>query len=390
MDGKASLFCENSLTRWIERVSLWHFVWLSILLSEVLTSGMSLLFHGRVTADDLTIGGIVSLIVASVVIALVRQARAALQAGEARFRAFMDHSPAVAFLKDEAGRYVYINQPLERRFNSAQAEWQGKTDVKLFPTDIAQRLRAHDAEVLASNCGLEFVEIVPTPDEGPREWLVFKFPVIDSGGNRFVGGMAVDITERKRAEKKLALYKELIAHSNDAIAILDTEGRYLEQNDTHRSLLGYSDDELLGRTPALHLGEETFSAIAGELTRSGAYRGDVTSRTKDGRAVDIDLSAFAVRDAQGVPLCYVGIKRDITERKQAAAGSEKLIRELQEAFGQIRVLEGILPICMHCKKVRDEQNRWQPVEVYVQKRSSAEFSHGICPECVRARYPKRS
>lgn len=388
MDGKAPLICENSLIRWIRRVSLWHFVWLSILLSEVLTSSMSLFFHGRVTADYLVTGGIVPLFVASIVIALIRQAQTALQDSEARFRAFMDHSPAVAFLKDEAGRYVYVNQPWERLLKRTQAEWRGKTAADLLPADVAQRLHDHDAAVLAANRCLEFEETVPIPNEGPREWLVFKFPVTDSEGSRFVGGVAVDITERKRAEERLALYREVIAHSNDAIVIIDLRGNYLEQNGAHRQLLGYSDEELRGRTPAIHLGEEPFAAIAGELASSGAYRGEVTSRTGDGSTLVVELSAFAVRNAEGMPVCYVGIKRDITWRKKEEEAREKLIGELQDALGKIRVLEGILPICMHCKKIRDEQSHWQPVEAYVRTRSNAEFSHGICPECLKQHYSK--
>ncbi|MEW6544751.1 MAG: PAS domain-containing protein [Nitrospirota bacterium] len=374
----------------MSRISLWHFVWISIGLTEFLAAGMSLFFHGRVTTDYLVTGGIVSLLVAGTILALIRQAHVSLQDGEARFRAFMDHGPAVAFLKDEAGRYVYVNQPLVRRFNCTPAEWQGKTDVELLPAEVAQRLRDHDAEVLASNRCSEFIETVPTPGEGPREWLVFKFPVNTSGGRKFVGGMAIDITDRKREEEKLALYREIIAHSNDAIAIIGTQGNYLEQNAAHRSLVGYSDGELLGQTPAIHLGKETFSLIAGDLARNGAYRGEVTSRAKDGRTVDIELSAFAVRDAQNAPVCYVGIKRDITERKRADETREKLIRELQEALGQIRILEGILPICMHCKKIRNERDQWQAMEVYVATHSKAEFSHGICPECLKTHYPRPS
>jgi sigma-B regulation protein RsbU (phosphoserine phosphatase) len=57
------------------------------------------------------------------------------------------------------------------------------------------------------------------------------------------------------------------------------------------------------------------------------------------------------------------------------------VRELEEAISRVKALEGLLPICMYCKKVRDDHNYWEQVESYVGKRSGARFTHGICPEC---------
>lgn len=81
--------------------------------------------------------------------------------------------------------------------------------------------------------------------------------------------------------------------------------------------MGYSDRELCGQTPAIHLGEQVFSLIAQTLFESGSYRGEAISRMKSGALLNLELSAFAVRDEVGKPVCYVGIKRDITERQQA-------------------------------------------------------------------------
>ncbi len=137
--------------------------------------------------------------------------------------------------------------------------------------------------------------------------------------------------ERRRSEEKLNLYREIFAHSNDAIAILDVTGGYLEQNGAHESLVGYGAEEIAGRTPAVHLGEEAFAEIVRELARAGALQREVRSRTKSGAVRDVDLAAFTVRDEKGAPVCYVGIKRDITERKRA----EGAVRFLAEASGRL-------------------------------------------------------
>jgi len=66
---------------------------------------------------------------------------------------------------------------------------------------------------------------------------------------------------------------------------------------------------------------------------------------------------------------------------------ERLIDELQEAVSNINTLSGLLPICSHCKKIRDDQGYWNQLESYIHKHSQAKFSHGICPDCAAELYP---
>jgi hypothetical protein len=65
-----------------------------------------------------------------------------------------------------------------------------------------------------------------------------------------------------------------------------------------------------------------------------------------------------------------------------------LQRMVSETFQELHTLRGIIPICAHCKKVRTDANEWQQIEKYVGEHSVAEFSHGICPECIRSFYPE--
>lgn len=60
--------------------------------------------------------------------------------------------------------------------------------------------------------------------------------------------------------------------------------------------------------------------------------------------------------------------------------------EIEAAYSRIRILSGIIPICMHCKKIRDDEGYWNMVEKYIAKYSEAEFSHGICPQCMQKYY----
>jgi hypothetical protein len=65
--------------------------------------------------------------------------------------------------------------------------------------------------------------------------------------------------------------------------------------------------------------------------------------------------------------------------------AEKVVL-LEDALAAVRKLEGIIPICMYCKKIRDEEESWHKLEKYIMEHSEAEFSHGICPECMSIKY----
>ena len=82
------------------------------------------------------------------------------------------------------------------------------------------------------------------------------------------------------------------------------------------------------------------------------------------------------------------ISQDITERKKAEEERERLISELTEALSQVKTLTGLLPICASCKRIRNDGGEWEQMEVYVREHSEADFSHGICPECMKRLYPE--
>jgi len=67
---------------------------------------------------------------------------------------------------------------------------------------------------------------------------------------------------------------------------------------------------------------------------------------------------------------------------------EQLIVELQKAMKEIKTLEGFIPICSFCKKIRNDEQYWERLEEYFDKRTDARFSHGICPDCAKKHYPE--
>jgi hypothetical protein len=82
------------------------------------------------------------------------------------------------------------------------------------------------------------------------------------------------------------------------------------------------------------------------------------------------------------------LKKEIAERIKNKKKREKLITELQVALSEIKKLSGLLPICSHCKKIRDDKGYWNSIDAYIQEHSEATFSHSICSECSDKLYGK--
>ncbi len=102
---------------------------------------------------------------------------------------------------------------------------------------------------------------------------------------------------------------------------------------------------------------------------------------EDGKTVMLQGRTVPLLDEQGEPCGSVGAFVDVTER-------ENLIRELKAAQETIRTLTGLLPICAHCKSIRNADDRWERLESYIAARSQAQFTHTICPACLEKHFGK--
>ncbi|BDG09801.1 PAS domain S-box protein [Anaeromyxobacter paludicola] len=203
-------------------------------------------------------------------------------------------------------------------------------------------------------------------------------------------GLAREVAERKQTEERLreseTLYRSILNASPDDITIADLEGRVLMVSPNAVTMFGFeSTEQGMGLKVTDFLvpedRERAMSRVAllfrGEVSGPSEYRG----LRRDGSTFDIEVNSALIRDAEGRPTRLVVIARDITARKRTEAA-------LQKAVAQIKTLRGLLPICMHCKNIRDDRGNWSPMEVYVRERTGAEFSHGLCPTCLATRYPE--
>ncbi len=144
-----------------------------------------------------------------------KRAEQGLHKSEERFRLFMDHSPAVAWMKDEQGHYIYLNETYQKHFGIHLEDRMGKTDLEIYPRAIAEQFRANDQAALAMGRPVEFTEESIDHYGHPCTWMAYKFPFHDDSGQIFVGGIGIDVTERMKAREALQLLAGRLIHAQE-------------------------------------------------------------------------------------------------------------------------------------------------------------------------------
>lgn len=187
-----------------------------------------------------------------------------------------------------------------------------------------------------------------------------------------------------------ARYRSLVECSPNTVCLFDQEGRFLSLNQSGLVILGCSQEHVIGKSFSEIWPQSTRPIVENALRQ--VKKGDRTAFA--GKFIRPDnsfviwyfvLNPILEKD-NSIRSC-VGIGIDITEQKQAEAEREKLIGELTTALDNVKTLKGLVPICAACKKIRDDKGYWDEIEEYIERRSDAEFTHGICPECAKKLYP---
>jgi PAS domain S-box-containing protein len=198
--------------------------------------------------------------------------------------------------------------------------------------------------------------------------------------------------ERKLALEKLTYLAAIVDSAEEAIFGQNMDGLITTWNSGAARLYGYTAAEAIGQ-PALLIVPEALRQEAGDLwqklRRGESVESMETMRMrKEGSPVNVCVTMSAIRDSVGRILGASSIAYDITERKRVEAERTHLIAHLNETLSKVKTLSGLLPICASCKKIRDDHGYWQKLETFVREHSGAEFSHSICPDCMRLLYPE--
>jgi PAS domain S-box-containing protein len=288
-----------------------------------------------------------------------QQSKQALQESEARFQAFMNHSPAAAWISDAEGKILYLSQAYLCMFCVPDGDFIGKSIFDLFAFDIAQPLLDNIQTVARTQQALEVIEVAPRQDGTMGDFLVYKFPIPDLSGQMLVGGVAIDVTQQRQAEVALQKSEErlqlALEASGDGLWDWNIATGEVYYSPQYTTMLDYEVGELPPNFESWeHLTHpddkswvlDTLNAHIQDSSRR--YSFDYRVRTKAGMWKWIaDYGKVVARDAQDNPLRMIGTHRDISDRKQAeialqeSVAREHAIAEVLQKMRQTLNLETI-------------------------------------------------
>jgi PAS domain S-box-containing protein len=300
----------------------------------------------------------------------------ALRQSESQFLAIMDHSPALVFMKDLEGRYLFVNRLFERRYGFTREQVLGKTDEDLFSPVQAEAFRQSDLEMLAYGGPLNCEELAEF-DTGLHTCIVNKFPLRDAAGRIYaLCGIVTDITEHRKAEQQIASQAALLDKAKDAILVRGLNGVVSYWNRSAERLYGWTEKEAIGSNLAelIHRDLTAFLAAQQELMEKDEWSGELIQYTKAGEEIIVEGTWTLLRDARGRPKSVLTINTDITAKKRLEA--QFLAAQRMESIGTLaggiahdfnNVLTGILNYTELARRVPDCPPRVQAMLAEVSK-----------------------
>jgi PAS domain S-box-containing protein len=211
----------------------------------------------------------------------------------------------------------------------------------------------------------------------------------------YLADIAFELAVQKKIEEALKeserKYRELVENANSIILGMDPLGQITFINEFGQQFFDYKEEELTGKhvigtiVPEVESTGRDLVALMKQLCDDpeSLEKNLNENVTLDGRRYWIEWTNKALRSPDGTLKSILCIGSDVTARRKAEADRERLIIELQKALAEVNTLSGLIPICSSCKKIRDDKGYWQQIELYIKERSDAEFTHGLCPDCVK-------
>lgn len=271
----------------------------------------------------------------------LQQELRARRESDSRFSAFAANLPGIAFLRDLDGKYVWVSDAWVREIGIPKEKVLGRTPRDLFPSPAAQDLLVLDARVVAEGRAVQEEIGLPGPS-GYREWLETYFPVPGPDGRTaLVGGISVEITNRKRAERELqaseARYRNLFEKNLAGVFSFHPDGRLAAANDAFAKIFGFASaqEALLGFAWENYGDSAQWEALWEPLRRDGSVMGlEMTLHPPNGRNITLLVCASLFKDLLGREV-LTGTLVDVTATKEAEAALQRSEARLKAFMDQV-------------------------------------------------------
>jgi PAS domain S-box-containing protein len=295
----------------------------------------------------------------------------------------IDSLPDLIWFKDARGAHLKVNNSFCRAVNKTKAQIEGRGHYYIWdlePDEYAQGeyicLESEEI-VLNKKETCLFDETVKCGDE-LRKFKTYKSPIFDTDDS-VIGtvGFAHDVTDLQNLLIELNILIESLPF---AVMITDKDRTITSVNQRFIDNFTLDRAEVIGKpVDSLLDGTDTF-------TRNKRW---IFEREKESIRLLSENRVLKIQEEKlldifGILAGYIHLFMDITLEYQLLEEKKKL----EKAIAEIKKLSGLLPICASCKKIRDDKGYWTQIESYISRHSDTQFSHGICPDCLKKLYPE--
>ncbi len=359
------------------------------------------------------------------------------------YQKVIENSKDMISVVDQHYKYLLANATFLKYRGLNREQVVGRSAPEVLGKDVFEKVVKKNLDTCFQGEVVQYEMKYIYPELGERDLLVSYFPIENPDGINQVVSFIRDITHHKRAEETLQRSEEEAKRMVQENAIMAEIGQIISStlniNEVYerfaeevrklipfdRIMINLADLKNKTSTPTYMAGIDVPGRRVGDITPLAGTVTEEVVRTRSSLLIqvvndNIDevVSRFppllltfqaGLRSLIFAPLIskdqVIGVLslraakiNAYTEMDLRLAGrvgnqiagaiaNAQLFIELQKALTQVKQLSGLLPICASCKKIRDDKGYWNQIESYIRDRSEAEFSHGICPECMKKLYP---
>ncbi len=231
------------------------------------------------------------------------------------FTTFMDNLPAISFIKDKQGKYIYMNNFYQKLIGFKA--WKDKKTEEIFDKNISKHIIQSDREAFyeGKNKHEEYI----TNEVGIKKLFeTYKFP-IDNEQDKVLCGFGLDITNEKAYQEKIELYSKIFNNTNEAIMLTDAKGIIIAINNAFKKITGYTEKEMIGQNPRIRKSgkhdKKFYQAMWEELLTKGSWAGEMFNKHKNGTIYPELMNISTIKNDKNEIVNFVCIFQSIESQK---------------------------------------------------------------------------
>lgn len=245
------------------------------------------------------------------------EAKILAEENEQKFVSFMNFLPGSAYIKDDQSNFLFVNRFMEKNLNAA--DWIGQNSKKVISPANLNRV-IEDDKITFVQGRHKFEEQIEVADRGTRDFLTYQFTINKKNKLPQLGGISIDISDRKKLESRNTMLSKAIASSPVSVVITNAEGEIEYVNPFFEEKTGYKLDEVKGKNPRILKSDkqsnEFYKNLWDTISAGKTWAGEFHNKRKNGELFWEQSSISPVINTDGQIVQYVAIKEDVTEIKR--------------------------------------------------------------------------